>query len=150
MLIIMKKPSSTTEPAVAPPQPQSQNPANHQNQTIGHNLQPPSTAGAGPQQPPGWLAPQMQATTYVTPGPPTYPPVASALPSSAYVPQPPANYAYPGGGYALPGNAVVHPVTLQPQLSNQLTAQERSQQEAFNRDMQTFNQVNILLLIITT
>jgi len=145
MLIIMKKPSSTTEPAGPPPQPQ--NPANHQNQTISHSLQPPFQ----PQQPPGWLAPQMQATTpFVTPGPPTYPPVASALPSTAYVPQPPASYAYPEGGYALPGNTFAHPVTLQPQLSNQLTAQERSQQEAFNREMQAFNQVNILLPIITT
>ncbi len=138
MLIIMKKPSSTTEPAVAPPQPQ--NPANHQNPTIGHNLQPPP----GPQQPPGWLAPQMQTTTNATPGPPTYPqpPVASA----AYVPQPPTSYISPGGGFALPGNTFAHPVTLQPQL----TAQERSQQEAFSREMQAFNQVNILLLIITT
>jgi hypothetical protein len=81
----------------------------------------------------------MQTTTYVTPGPPTYPqpPVASALPTSAYVPQPQSSYAYPGGGYALPGNTFAHPVTLQPQL----TAQERSQQEAFNREMQAFNQV---------
>ncbi len=144
----MKKPSSTSEPAGTPTQPQ--NTANHQNQTISHNLQPPSSAG--PQQPPGWLAPQIQATTYVTPGPPTYPqlPVASALPSSAYIPQPPASYAYPEGGYAVPGNAFAHPVTLQPQLSSQLTAQERSQQEAFNREMQAFNQVNILLIIITT
>jgi hypothetical protein len=147
MLIIVKKPSSTTEPAVVPPQPQ--NPANHQNQTTSHNLQPPSPAGAGPQQPSGWLAPQMQATTYATPGLPTYPqpPVASALPSTAYAPQPQASYAYTEGGYALPGNTFAHPVTLQPQLSSQLTAQERSQQEAFNREMQAFNQVNILLLI---
>ncbi len=142
----MKKPSSTTEPAGPPPQPQ--NPANHQNQTISHSLQPPFQ----PQQPPGWLAPQMQAIPAATPGPPTYPqpPAASALFSSAYVPQPPASYAYPEGGYALPGNAVVHSFALQPQLSSQLTAQERSQQEAFNREMQAFNQVNILQPIITT
>jgi hypothetical protein len=142
----MKKPTSTTEPAGTPPQPQ--NPANYQNPTISQNLQPPFQ----PQQPPGWLAPQMQTIPSVTPGPPTYPqpPVASALPSTAYVPQPPASYAYPEGGYALPGNAVVHSLALQPQLSSQLTAQERSQQEAFNREIQAFNQVNILLLVITT
>jgi hypothetical protein len=91
----------------------------------------------------------MQTIPHATPGPPTYPPVASALPSTAYVPQPPASYAYPGGGFALPGNTFAHPVTLQPQLSSQLTAQERSQQEAFNREMQAFNQVNFLLPIIT-
>ena len=88
------------------------------------------------------MAPQMQATPgYINPVTQAYvsPQTAFASasagfasPGQTFVPQPSAGY---------PAPSPTQPLGLQPEHTGQLTAQERSQQEAFNREMQAFNQV---------
>jgi hypothetical protein len=68
------------------------------------------------------------------------------LPDGTLSGQPGPLYGQPLAGYVQTATTHVPPPQLSNQLTVQLTAQERAQQEAFNREMQNFNQVKFIFL----
>ena len=92
-----------------------------------------------PNQQPGWVDPQEQQGVFNN--------AALAPPGLGYgqplvgYGQPLAGFTQPLAGYGQTGPAYAPLPQLTNQLTYQLSTQERSQQEAFNREMQAFNEV---------